>query len=147
MQQYAGLLNDPKMAALLGAAGGLLGASGPTPYKVGLGGMMGQGLGGAMSGMLGAEQYRGDQQMRDLMRRFMEQQLGGGMEPPMPATSLRQPGQPAPQQPMAQPIAAAAQPQMPGMGMMPQPRPQMQMAQPQATGHPRPLTLAGFGGF
>ena len=95
-----GLLNDPRMAGLLGAAGGLLSASGPQPYKVGLGGMMGQGLGGALSGMMGAQQFQSDQEMRDLMSEYMRMQMQppGGMQPP--GMGMQRP------RPMASPISS-----------------------------------------
>lgn len=95
-----GLLNDPRMAALYGAGAGLLNAAGPKPYKVGWGEALGQGLGGALSGYMGAQQFQSDQEMRDLMSQYMRMQMQppGGMQPP--GMGMQQP------RPMALPISA-----------------------------------------
>lgn len=117
-QGMMGLLNDPRMAGLMGAAGGLLSAAGPTPQKVGLGGAMGAGIGGGLAGMMGAEQYTADREMQEMMKRFMQQQMG------MPGTPGIMGG--APQMGAGQPTG------VPGMGM-----PRLAQA-----GMPMPLTGA-----
>lgn len=49
---------DPKTAALLGLAQGLLAAGAPQRFPVGIGGALAQGIGGALSGAMGAQQYK-----------------------------------------------------------------------------------------
>lgn len=112
-----GLLNDPRMAALLGASAGLLSAAGPTPNKVGLGGAMGAGMGGAMSGMIGAEQMSADREMQKMMMDFMRQQMGQGAQQPGQGPMPLSPGprQPRPQMPRL-PMGGGM---MGGGGMMP----------------------------
>ena len=134
-----GLLNDPRMAGILGAAGGLLSAAGPTPYKVGFGGAMGAGMGGALSGMMGAQQFQADQKMRDQMSQYMDVLMGkmpGGGPLAGPAAGPQPPGGVvasagdlgAPRMPASMPIAPMG---MPAMG-----------GQPPAMGAPAPLAGA-----
>lgn len=58
---------DPKTAALLGLAQGLLKAGAPTSVPTGLGGALSQGIGGALSGAMGAQQYQHQAAVNDYL--------------------------------------------------------------------------------
>ena len=127
-----GLLNDPRMAALLGASSGLLNMAGQSTQKSGFGGAMGAGLGGAMGGMMGAEQMGADREMQKMMMDFMRQQMGQGAQQQRPQPMPISPGPRQPRLPGSMPIAPMGhpmmQPQQPPQFPMPMARPTMPMA-------------------
>lgn len=65
-------LLNPQSLGLLGAAGGLLQASGPSPFPVGAGQAMNQGLLGGLQGYGAGLQFQGQQQQQQLQRKQME---------------------------------------------------------------------------
>jgi len=70
------LLNNPGFAGLMGAAGGLLGAAGPTPYPVGMGGALGAGLGGGMAGIFGAQDALQNREYMQLLSEVIKRLRG-----------------------------------------------------------------------
>jgi hypothetical protein len=59
---------DPNAMALLGLAQGLFKAGGASPMPVGIGAALGQGIGGALSGAMGAQHMNQQQTLVDLER-------------------------------------------------------------------------------
>ena len=100
----AGGLSNPLLMALLGAGGGLLGASGPSRMPIGLGQVLGQGLQGGLGGAAGArmlQQEAEDRARQDALQEKLMQLLGfqmglGGM----PAMSGAPPTASPPMMPM-----------------------------------------------
>lgn len=80
-----GALSDPRLqSGLLGMGQGLLQAAGPTPHPVGMGGAMGSGSAGLLSGWLGAEQMMRDREFMDEIMKMMRQGQGPTPGTPMP---------------------------------------------------------------
>ena len=113
-------LSDPRQAALLGLAGGLLQASGPSTQRVGMGQALGQGLQGALVGQQGAMRAQAmnqqiKKQQADMERQRQQQARWQAMFQPGPAAPMAPgeqgppaPGGPAPIESLMPGMAPAA---------------------------------------
>lgn len=127
---------NPLTMGLLGAGGSMLGASGPSPYKTGIGTALGAGIGGGLGGY-GLGQAMQQQQQRQgltdqLMAQILGRQMGVANSGGMPNTG-------------APPMGAPQMPSRPGMapGMGPSVGGNMGVPPPQMP--PRPMAPMGGG--
>src|SRR5689334_25082331 len=91
---FADFLSDPSNAGLLGLSAGLLQASGPSPYKMPFGSILGQGM---VSGMQTAQNARQSQLQQGLLAEQLKRAIAQNAYLLQGPPSLQQPQQQQPQ--------------------------------------------------